>query len=159
MKNKRDFIREMPKAILLFDNDGTTEKYEIDFSMVRKGNRSAVYTGQRYPITFSDGKCTYVDMFENIYSFTVPDFSGKDIFGRTERIMTYHDNNRQRFYDVKKPGGTWYTRVIFCNKELRNKIQILFLYNGALEPQDLPDGIFEKELYIQKDLPNIPLQH
>ena len=97
-------------------------------------------------------------MFENIYSFTIPDFSGKEIFESSERIMTYHDNNRQGFYDIKKPGGTWYTRVIFCNKELRNKLQILFLYNGALEPQDLPEGIFEKELYIQKALPKIPLR-
>lgn len=139
----------MPSALFLYKSEKGFRKYWIDFAMIKRGNSSATYTGERYKLQIEGNVCKYTDMFKHIYSFTIPEFDEKEIFSGETDIFVYHDCNKQRM-TTRKPRNTWYTRVVFSNPELRHKIQILFLYDDSLEPHDLPREVIRERLYINR---------
>lgn len=139
----------MSAALFLYRGKNGFRKYWIRFTLVKRGNSSCTFTGERHKLKIEGNTCTYTDMFENVYSFTIPNFEERGIFSGETEISVYHDNNKQRIV-TKKPKNTWYTRVVFSNPELRHKIQILFLYDDSLTPRSLPMDVINERLYINR---------
>lgn len=140
----------MPRAILLYRNDEICEKTEIEYGMSKPNTKgSCICEGCGTPLIIDGNRCTYQSDFGGEYYFVLPDCYVKEILSNPDTNV-YHDNNTQSSLKRFKKRGTYIVRLIFTNKNLHDRIQIVFSYGNDMVPIDVDKEMIDDDIYFQR---------
>ena len=143
----------MPKAIFISVHNGLLFKKTIDHSMISPPTQNSYSFETKNVsrrVTVEENRCTYTNELGATYCFELPNYPGIDKLKAIEPFGIYHGSNKQKSIIRSHVKGTWITRIIFNHPDLIDNTQILFCYDGGLNPLDVPDYLIDQPIQIQR---------